>query len=57
MGHVLFEVVDAYKEVGIASLQAICVEELLNQLDVAHVCLLTLHLHTNGVIEGGQQTI
>ena len=56
VGQVLLEIVESDEEVGIARLQAVAIEELLDQLDVAHVRLLALHLHAYRIVEGRHQT-
>ena len=37
MRHILLKVVNSDKEIRIARLQAICVEKLFNQLNVAYI--------------------
>ena len=55
MSHVLFEIIYSDEKVGVTGFQAITVEKLLDQLDVADIGLFTLYLHSNGVIERCQQ--
>ena len=56
MSHILLEVVDANEEVSITCLQAVAMEKLLNELNIPDVCLFTLDLHTNSIVERGQES-
>lgn len=52
---VLLEVVQADQEVGVACLQTVGVEQLLNELDVADVGFLALDLHADRVVKGSHE--
>ena len=53
---ILLEVIDGDKVVSIASLLAICTEELFRDLRVLHIGSLALLVHVHSIIESSEET-
>ena len=54
---ILLEIVDSHQEVGVACLEAVLIEELLNDLNVAYIRTLTLLFHVHGIVESAYESI